>query len=466
MTRRTLTPSAPGRRRSTGSADLGRVAWLPQIAACSTVLLAVAVVLWPMTVSGILLTVVAVIAVLLNERVAWVVYVVGLSLIDFRVPLGVGFALPEHLLFLPVFAHIALKRHRQGQALRELAPLIAVFAAWLAASSLATLANSLEVRQSAQVMALVVASFVAFVALRIGGGAEWRAKWGVAAAAAVAGGSVAAWAVATSSGRWAAIVESDYQSELLRPQWFMSEPNLLASYCVLWFCVMVAWRACMSRIQLWVCGCLLIVPTALTLTRAAFVGLVLAVILLYFRSSWGPWKVAATVGLAVVALLASLGTGAGRSDAADSRLLGVGTERLSRIADFESGTGALRSRTWQLALDDIERERSWATGLGTNSFEQRHSFIQSSTGRLYLGNLWLGTYYDGGPVALLSLCGLYVLIWRRTPDRVASSAFFLALAVISIATNPTWFAYSWAAMAVLPTRPVTVVSGKPPRRPT
>ena len=131
---------------------------------------------------------------------------------------------------------------------------------------------------------------------------------------------------------------------------------------------------------------------------------------------------------------------------------GVAGRKLESAFDFGSSTGGARLTNWRLALDDLVSPRAFVTGLGTNSYGQRHLSRTLAGQPDYLGNLPLSLLYDTGIVGVVLFGGamtLVVLRGRGAIGRLLNLMFVAALMIVGAATNPIWFGFVWVTVAVL-----------------
>lgn len=127
-----------------------------------------------------------------------------------------------------------------------------------------------------------------------------------------------------------------------------------------------------------------------------------------------------------------------------------GLQKFTELINFETGTGGYRRITWELALNDLSANSAWVTGLGTNSFEQRH--IDFSRPQLmeplYLSNIFMQVIYDSGVlgVIILSLLAVVAIRASRSFSFVAVVAGYLVLAA---ATSVFWLAQTWIIVGIM-----------------
>jgi hypothetical protein len=124
--------------------------------------------------------------------------------------------------------------------------------------------------------------------------------------------------------------------------------------------------------------------------------------------------------------------------------------RASTLLDFRSGTGQYRATVAAIAIGDLHG-LAWVTGLGTNSFGQRHldpSLVDKPTPG-YLGILPLQVVYDSGLVGAVLLGTAVLTLIPKNPRRAARSVGVLVVYVAcGSATSPLWFGFTWILFGV------------------
>ncbi|WP_255546226.1 O-antigen ligase [Glaciihabitans sp. dw_435] len=214
---------------------------------------------------------------------------------------------------------------------------------------------------------------------------------------------------------------------------------------------MVYWRRSLNRrvnSLVWIIA----LATILTMTRAAWVALAVIVVFALVRDRSRAVQNIGVVIVSIVVVLGSLASGA-------LNWLTPLTDRATSLFDLESGTGGFRARSWAMAFDDISAQNSLFTGLGVNTFEQRHADLVQAGLADYLSNAWIAQLYD---VGLLGLCAVIVgliFVWWSTRRRGDSIAFFVALAITTALTNSLWFAFGWVFMTLFDFRSRIVPNG-------
>jgi hypothetical protein len=123
-------------------------------------------------------------------------------------------------------------------------------------------------------------------------------------------------------------------------------------------------------------------------------------------------------------------------------------DRAENVFQFDSGTGGLRVETAETAMDDLD----WAnaiTGLGANSFGQRHLEPTQPGVPGYLGILPLQILYDAGliGVALLGFAFAKLKPFERE-RRGRALGVTAAYLVAASATSPFWFGWTWLVIAL------------------
>lgn len=252
------------------------------------------------------------------------------------------------------------------------------------------------------------------------------------------------WLVANLTHSGNSFVEADYASSTYRLKGLMLEPNLLASLSLMWLCVSYAFRKQICARVYWAALVVLSFGIFITYTRAAWIILIFLIV----ASVWTMTSrnrglvlavLVAFVPLAILVVFGDDGTSTGS-------ISGTIQGRFDSLLDFDSGTGAYRTRTWDLAWQDIKRDGLWY-GHGYNSFSQTHFSNETSNGTLYLGLLWLSLIYDGGLLAFSAFVLALLLMWHASVK--GSWWLYVALVTLSTSTNPTWFMFPWVLAAIL-----------------
>ncbi len=125
-----------------------------------------------------------------------------------------------------------------------------------------------------------------------------------------------------------------------------------------------------------------------------------------------------------------------------------GLAKFTDLFDTSDGTGGQRSRVTAIALNEWGSSDGVLTGLGWNSFGQRH-FDETQPTILppgYLGNLPVQIIYDGGLLALIFV-GIAVISGIVTFIKLGKTPLVAGLAVpyvvFSLATSSLWLLETW-----------------------
>lgn len=224
---------------------------------------------------------------------------------------------------------------------------------------------------------------------------------------------------------------------------FSFEANTAAATFALWgLLAIVATRS--SSLHRVARPCALLCPIAIlaTHTRAAALGYIIGLLILVM---YGRLRTAQVmVGVVTVVLLAAFVSAIGGSSA--------GSAAINKFSEFSlgSGDGALRAQSWRLAENDMSQQQL-LIGLGTNSFGQRHinTSIPNKPRPAFLGTLPVQILYDAGLIAVLCVFFIFLLSGgintRMRPAKYALGASYLLL---SIATSPFWFSFTWIFLAL------------------
>lgn len=170
-------------------------------------------------------------------------------------------------------------------------------------------------------------------------------------------------------------------------------------------------------------------------TRAALVAYALGVAVVAVSRHETRLRVAIMVGLVAPAVLLN---GLVSND--------DGLAKFAQIFDVSSGTGAFRWERSSTALSEWFHSGAQLTGLGVNSYGQRH--IDGSRPGLnmpdYLSNLPLQVLYDTGLVGFTVVLLCVVLVLGAYRQRVTLAiALFVPYLALSIATSSMWLLSTW-----------------------
>jgi hypothetical protein len=135
--------------------------------------------------------------------------------------------------------------------------------------------------------------------------------------------------------------------------------------------------------------------------------------------------------------------------------------------DLSSGTAQLRLGGVKDALGDM-KGTAVITGLGTNSFGQRHRNVLFADQRGYLSVLPLVVVYDTGIIGgalVVGACAAFLLKPRAAVDRRYARMFLIVLLITGSSTNPLWFGIAWVMFAIVGTPAPGTTPGPLPRIP-
>jgi hypothetical protein len=222
------------------------------------------------------------------------------------------------------------------------------------------------------------------------------------------------------------------------------EANIAAGLLVLWGLIALASLKSSGSVS-WVNRAAAIMcPIALiaTDTRAAIIAYLLGVVILAVRGGVLRWRhiMMGTVILALGVTFLSLSNQSGSVSRTSHKLANF---------SFTEGDGGLRTQSWADAFHDMGEEQA-LIGLGTNTFGQRH-LDPTQPGKdvpWYLSAAPLQILYDAGGIAVL--CMSFVLLAALPKERRARSlgyAMIAAYLLISMATSPIWFSFTWIFVA-------------------
>ena len=385
------------------------------------------------------------------------------------------------------------------------------FVAWLAAVSAV---RSPDLTASARIVGWLGLDAMVFIAMatlpRAHAAAAGVLRWGTRCAFVLAVLGIGLWVSASTGGPVLGVqLDGNYGGYAVYATTY--EANIFASVVVLWA---LAYAATGQRGRAWVeAAVAIVVPVALVAshTRAAFAALALGLLLLMCQPSARPRAmniggvsvavlatvlqgpaVGVVVGVGVAAVLVVsyrwwLRPGSARTERPGRRrgrrhrfartwlaggvglalvaaglvvagvlqpadLPGGGPTGLSgkfSQGDLGSGTGKVRFDQWTTALGDLHG-RSLLTGLGANTYGERH-LDPTQPGRPgYLSNMWLSVVYEGGLIGLALLVAFGGLLVWSLPARWRAAAIALgaAFAVLNVFTSSIWFMTTWLLAAL------------------
>lgn len=221
------------------------------------------------------------------------------------------------------------------------------------------------------------------------------------------------------------------------------EANILGSLMAMWLFVLVSsTRPIISARAYWVEVVMLLAVVFLTLTRAALLGLLIGIVVWQVLLPASRARRRAMARLLVLVLIAV------------AAVLSIPSleplrTRIGQLTDLGSSTGVSRVENWRTAVDDLSLSNI-VTGLGTNSFGQRHlePTLPHDPTPAYLGNLPLQVLYDSGVVGVLLLGAAFVTaLPKPRRSRARSLGLFAVFLVSSLATSSLWFATTWIFLA-------------------
>ena len=212
-----------------------------------------------------------------------------------------------------------------------------------------------------------------------------------------------------------------------------------------------------SVLGFWVCAA----GTAISLSRGAWVGMVVALAVLAFaygrvaqvagRLLLTAVLAAALAGALLVAYPSSAGVGAETASA-------LSTQAGRSVSLTSTATGLYRLEKWETSLEEIGS--SPLLGLGTNSYGQRHFDLTIYGPKpAYVGNWFVRTLYDSGVIGLFLLLAFATpIVWpgrgvRRASGELAPVARALTgacvvLAVAYLATDSLLLVWPWILLGL------------------
>lgn len=221
------------------------------------------------------------------------------------------------------------------------------------------------------------------------------------------------------------------------------ESNILAATLAVWAFVALTCPGIVPRRARNLIVVLAGMAIALSLTRAAVVGLAAGLLVWALMEGLLGWRVVVRMCAVTVGVI-------GLSYVVAPNVVAPIATKAGRLFDFGSGNGQLRVSEWKKSLGDISGA-DWLVGLGTNSYGQRHLDPTRPDLRIpaYLGNLPLQVVYDSGIVGAGLLCGAVVRVIPKTRRQAARALGLLTVYVAcAVATSPFWFGTTWVLMAM------------------
>jgi len=383
--------------------------------------------------------------VLLNWKLAWAAYIFTLCCNGLVFQIGPIAIRPEHfgLLLLVV---IAVKTHSQSSRNGGAAPLAfwLLIGVWVSLGCIANAFVAPEPAASFYILSWIISSLAAFALVSRSAHKAQMINIGTYVIGAVSVASVASWILSEATRQALPLTILDNGDGLARIVGFAFEPNIMGALLVTWIALALYWKHDLTRASL-ILVPIISVASILTMTRAAWASLVLILLinLAYAQRNRLGKVLLLLIAAAVVAFsLVSSTDGAGAV---------VG--KINSFFDFGSGTGAFRSLSWRIAIEDIQMLESWFSGLGTNSFVQRHADLVDSARIDYLSNAWIAQLYDTGVLGLVALIAAFIVLWLTSTRRPAAFPLFASIALTSALTNNLWFAFPWAFMALIDQTP-------------
>lgn len=387
--------------------------------------------------------------------------VVSCQLTGGRFEFGPYRFLPEHVVLLMFLGAVLLRVPRL--LLRPAAAYEMLFLAWILWNGTVSVFYSPEPAESLAIVAWMGLAWLMLWCVRSYFLAEPEHRGrildiGAQAAALLGAAAFAMWASALAFGTGFG-VQPDYVTGSIASKGFAFEANFLGSQEMFWLYLVIRRKLLGERhLSPWqIAG--MVLGLVCSMTRAVWlaVGVVLVGALAARRLTTmvlpdGPGRPhrrslgqVAAGGLCLSGLVVMLGTPA--------------AQKFRATLDFDSVTGQSRVVAWKTAWQDLEQSGSFHTGLGANSFAQRHPSPTIRGEPDYLGNLPLSILYDGGLIGVLLFSGAILCLIARGGNArgwLLNIIFVLALMIVGAATNPIWMGFVWVTIAA--------IASDPPRR--
>jgi hypothetical protein len=354
---------------------------------------------------------------------------------------------PEHVMTGLLLCKIVLTSRNGFRLSRSATRAVLAMAALVALNLVATVLNSPQISSSLNVLGWLTLDLVLLWSLvQVPERMLRRAvlRTGLTCASIMAVAALAVWIVAVAGGPLLG-VDSTATGGGLAAYVTSFEPNIAAGELVLWGLVALASLASGEGPTLIAKVAALLCPLALiaTDTRAAIVAYIVAAGILTVRG--GIIRLRHVLLGAVLVLMALFVLSIGGQS---SPLYGT-SQKLNNLS-LSSSDAVLRTQSWSIAWHDMGEEQI-VLGLGTNSYGQRHydPTLPGLNAPGYLSSLPFQVVYDGGGLAVLAILALFSAALPRQ-RRARSLAFAMAAAylIISTATSPFWFSFTWIFLAL------------------
>ncbi|MDQ3680951.1 MAG: O-antigen ligase family protein [Actinomycetota bacterium] len=356
--------------------------------------------------------------------------------------LGASFR-PEHLALLVAVVGLVLAGRDRALLSAAGDPTVVLFGCFVAWAGLVSVLQAPRPGESLLIVGWLALDLLILIVL-VGSGqeAERLARTAILWAGVAAAVAIALWVAARAAGTSFG-VGTEVLGGAPAASGLSFEPNLLGATLALWGFMAftgvrtVGWRARVAVFTLAVAG------MALSLTRAAMVGLALGLVvwaaLRGTRARARTLRLLASV-LAAVAVLMAVAPG----------IVEPVSENVSRSFEFSGGTGRQRVDSWRTGVADLDGF-DWVIGLGANSFGQRHlePTLPTTPTPAYLANLPLQVVYDTGLVGALLLGATLLSVLHKRPIRDGRALGLLTVYVAcAIATSPFWYGTTWVLVAI------------------
>lgn len=342
-----------------------------------------------------------------------------------------------------IIAGIAIVLKPRVKTLKVSASVLVIMSAWLAWLTIVTFvvgpsfSSSLTVLLWLGLNILTVYYIVCFVS-----DVQVLVAVGIRMALGSAVLGIALWAIATLTG-YKFLVQLDPAYGGYAAYGTLFEANILSSIVTLWSVVALSSRLCSqvsfaTRIALIIITPFLAIAThtRIALVGAAIVFIAAAVLLPRSRSYF-------------VFLVAAIGIGA---TILTIDLSSLGLDKFTEPFALDEGTGRYRAVSWERAFQDLDDGGwiAWVSGLGANSFGQRHldPSLLGTGARWYLGNLPLQLLYDGGFISVILVVVGVVRVFPYYAWRIGS-IFLSVYTLFAISTSTLWLLQSWIFLAIV-----------------
>ena len=370
----------------------------------------------------------------------------------FRVEIGGVHFLPEHLLVLALLCAIVLERKATAWLATIKSPVVLALAAFIVWEGVVSLARAPDPIESLHIVGWLGLDWLLLVSIVSSVGTSARLELlAIRSATVLAAIALAVW-LAYVLGPSSIGTQGGYEGGGRAVFGLSFEANILASTLAVWAFVALSSTHQRVRSLSRVFVPLALGGVAVSLTRSAIVGFFLA--LLIWAALGGGYIALRRVVVATLAVILVGGVVFAISPDTFDPL----QRRAENLLQIGSGTGGARVAASETAIGDLG-DLNFLTGLGTDSFGQRHVEPTQPDQPAYLSALPLQILYDSGVVGLALLGFAFVNLHPFAAGRRGRAlGVTVVYLVTSSATSPFWFGWTWILLALA----IMTIPEKPP----